>query len=444
MHHVVKTGDCLELMRAMPDNSVDSMVTDPPAGIAFMSKKWDRDKGGRRQWIAWLAEVMTEALRVLKPGAHALVWALPRTSHWTGTALEDAGFDVRDCLYHVFGSGFVKNHNISKAIDKMHGAEREVVGVGHSGPNAGMQSLGDSGIKGGVFDITAPSTPDAIRWNGFGTAVSPSQEVWWLVRKPLDGTIAANVLRHGTGAICIDGCRVKTSDVVRTTGRGPDHASGHTIGSAWSGDVDTSPRDGRWPPNILLTHAIDCNTTGRCVPWCPVGEMDRQSGQSGQLPVGSRRGGYSGLQRNKAPVVPKDDATGGASRFFPRFRYQAKPSTAEKDAGLDSLPMTQVGFPMRSADDDSDGIGGDGSKTHRDTKRRNTHATVKGIPLMRWLVRLVTPPGGIVLDPFVGSGTTGCACVEEGVSFIGCEMNEEYATIARHRIAHYAKQVRLF
>ena len=188
-------GESLEAMKGMPDNSVDSIVTDPPAGISFMGKQWDRDKGGRDQWISWLQEIMAEALRVLKPGGHALVWALPRTSHWTATALEDAGFEIRDCVYHVFGSGFPKSLDIGKSIDKQAGAEREVIGISDRGAGASPQKLlnhgsGDTGIgildgSGKNFNITSPSSPEAQQWDGWGTALKPATEIWLLCRKPL-------------------------------------------------------------------------------------------------------------------------------------------------------------------------------------------------------------------------------------------------------------------
>lgn len=191
----IHQGDCLQILKTFESNSMDSLVADPPAGISFMSKSWDDDKGGRKQWIAWMAEVMTECLRVLKPGAHGLVWAIPRTSHWTATALEDAGFEVRDVVTHLFGSGFPKSMDISKAIDKAAGAEREVVGKYKYPDGSGDRAIIDSSDSastygtsrpGGSVNITAPSTPEAKKWQGFGTALKPASEHWILVRKPID------------------------------------------------------------------------------------------------------------------------------------------------------------------------------------------------------------------------------------------------------------------
>jgi site-specific DNA-methyltransferase (adenine-specific) len=208
-------GDCIEVMRGMSDNSVDSIVTDPPAGISFMGKNWDKDKGGRLHWISWMAEVASECLRVIKPGGHALVWAIPRTSHWTGMAWDDAGWLPRDKIYHCFGSGFPKSLSVSKEIDRIAGAEREVIGKGKSGsPNSHNNyniktDVDNGGYEfGGEYTYTAPATPEAKRWDGWGTAMKPAIEEWWLFRKPFKGTVAENVLEWGTGGINIDGCRV--------------------------------------------------------------------------------------------------------------------------------------------------------------------------------------------------------------------------------------------
>ena len=222
MKSALINGDSLEILKKLPNNSFDSMVTDPPAGIAFMGKKWDKDKGGRKLWIAWLESIMTEAFRTLKPGAHILVWAIPRTSHWTATAIENAEFEIRDVVTHIFGSGFPKSQNISKAIDKQAGAKREVVGQKIRGDvqkakisgvtmGAAHANRNNKDIFGyGVENITIPSTDDAKQWDGWGTALKPASEHWILARKPLsEKTIAANVLEHSTGGINIDASRIK-------------------------------------------------------------------------------------------------------------------------------------------------------------------------------------------------------------------------------------------
>lgn len=368
---------CAKAERFLPslaDASVDAVVTDPPAGISFMGRAWDGDKGGRDKWIAWLAEILEECRRILKPGGHALVWALPRTSHWTATAIEDAGFEVRDRIAHLFGSGFPKSHNVSKAIDAHLGVERPVVAVGGSDGVVRKPRLMNPG--GGETEsmqsITAPGSPEAARWDGWGTALKPACEDWWLGRKPLAGTVAENVLEHGTGALNIDGTRIGT-DIVG--------GGGGAFGRSWSGGsglvktYEARPVVGRWPANVTLDEAA-------------ADQLDEQSGVSRSNGGGTRRTALGrmnddGWTPTEQPIEHYNDL-GGASRFF----YVAKPAATEKDAG--------------GAVD-------------------NEHPTVKPIALMRYLVRLITPPGGTVLDPFLGSGTTGVACAEEGFSFVGCD-----------------------
>lgn len=215
----VVQGDALEQLKTLPDECIDAVVTDPPAGIGFMGKEWDSPRGGRVPWIEWLTEILKEALRVLKPGGHALVWALPRTSHWTGTAIEQAGFEIRDCIQHLVGSGFPKSLNVSKAIDAAAGVERETVGSKRLGGNACIPCKDKGGTYGvGVgtapaqdVPITAPATDAAKQWDGWGTALKPGHECWWLARKPLNGTVAQNVCTHGTGGLNIAATRVGVS-----------------------------------------------------------------------------------------------------------------------------------------------------------------------------------------------------------------------------------------
>lgn len=259
-------GDCLEVLPTLAAESVDAVVTDPPAGISFMGKEWDRDKGGRNQWIAWMTQIAAECLRVLKPGGHAFVWSLPRTSHWTATAWEDAGFEPRDCVYHIFGSGFPKSLDISKAIDKAAGAEREVVGsnqyagrrIESSGPDNGDACYGQYGIPG---NITAPATPAARQWDGWGSALKPAAECWWLFRKPLsEKTIAANVLRWGCGGINVDGGRIEWAfegerDIADRATKGSNGYSGKGLSKHGGKPVPL----GRFPANVIFDEAA-----GRC------------------------------------------------------------------------------------------------------------------------------------------------------------------------------------
>lgn len=381
-------GDAECIGEVCQPESVDAIVTDPPAGIGFMGKQWDGNRGGRDNWIACMTITLVDSFAALKPGGHALVWALPRTSHWTATALENIGFEIRDVVMHVFGSGFPKSLDVSKAIDAEAGAEREVVGQGVSGTNAGMQDLGPSGIKGGDFAITAPTTPEAKQWDGWGTALKPSMEAWILCRKPLVGTVAANVLKHGTGAINVDGCRV-SGDM------GPDRALGkprRTDNTKYGKANETiNPQNpaGRWPAH--LTH----DGSDEVMALFPQTTSTKSAARTG------RSGEGWGLTATGAEY----DDVGSAARFF----YCAKPSRSERDNGCHELEAKGGGA-------------------------RNIHPTVKPVELMRWLCRLITPPGGLVLDPFTGSGTTAIAALAEGFRFIGCEQSAEYAEIAKHRI----------
>lgn len=354
-------GDCLEILKSLETNSVDSLVTDPPAGISFMGKDWDHDKGGRKQWIAWMTEVMTECMRVMKPGAHGLVWALPRTSHWTATALEDAGFEVRDVVTHLFGSGFPKSLDISKAIDKAAGAERKVVSTRikntgtHYYENGAKMGAANYGVKQNdskiVYEdkeipITAPCTDLAKQWQGWGTALKPASEHWILVRNPCsEKTVAANVLKHGTGGLNIDKCRIP-GQFESGWSKSGSKASEKLSMSGANYDRDPKPDNakGRFPANLVLDEAAE-------------------------------------------------EYLGESARYF----YCAKAS--KSDRGED-----------------------------------NNHPTVKSTKLISYLCELVTPPGGTILDPFMGSGSTGKAAKQLGFEFIGIEQNQEYFEIAKRRI----------
>jgi DNA modification methylase len=384
----------VEAMAGMEPCSVDAVVCDPPAGIAFMGKAWDHHRGGRNQWVEWMAEVLREALRVCKPGAHAFVWALPRTSHWTGSALELAGWEVRDVVTHLFGSGFPKSHNLP---------------------------------------------------NGFGTALKPAAEFWWLARKPLAGTVAGNVLATGCGALNIDACRIEGEGPgARTSAGGGEYQQGANSFNPIATDEHPA---GRWPANVVLDEGA-------------AGLLDEQTGELSSHGGGTRSGmtdlgwGFGDMDKR----IPAGD-TGGASRFF----YVAKASRGERNAGLEGFEEkrrstsygnmgkrrcrvcgTKAAAPGAGgrwpncehndwewAEQDEVGIKGGNAQ--------NVHPTVKPIELMRWLVRLVTPPGGTVLDPFTGSGTTGCAAALEGFDFIGIEREDEYAAIAEARIAWWER-----
>jgi DNA methylase len=388
-------GDCLDVLAGMEAGSVDAIVTDPPGAIGFMGRDWDGDRGGRDEWIGWLAERMEQAARVLKPGGHALVWALPRTSGWTQMALEDAGLEVRDSIAHIFGSGFPKSLDVSKAIDKAAGAEREIVGEGRRFGRGALRNRSrvEMGYRpteinpdGGAALVTAPATDAAARWEGWGTALKPAHEVWWLARKPLAGTVAQNVLEHGTGGLNIDGCRVAAEGRPAVA---PDRRSGNQVyGDRLQGSrADGTTDEGRWPPNVVLGPDA-------------AAELDRQSGNGVSRAGKPRKSVTPGNGYGMTHTGAEYDDSGGASRFFPVFRYQAKAGSAERPRAADG----------------------------------NAHPTVKPLPLVQWLVRLITPPGGLVLDLFAGSGPTAEACIIEGFPCVLIEKDPASCELIRIRL----------
>ena len=376
-------GDCLERLKELPDNSVDSIVTDPPYGLSFMGKKWDYDVPS--------VEVWAECLRVLKPGGHLLAFAGTRTQHRMAVRIEDAGFEIRDMIAWVYGSGFPKSLDVSKAIDKAAGAEREVEGFRTlpytAKPTSMNESLENHIDENGYIKvpITTPATPEAQQWSGWGTALKPALEPITVARKPFKGTVAANVLAHGTGGINVDGCRVGMEAVVSLKGLGQN---ANMNDDKWKG-IGSRPAPtvsvGRWPANLI---------------------HDGSDEVVGLFP---------------------SDKQGIASRFF----YVAKASKKDRDEGCEGLEAQSV---VRMAT--QNGASGVPSKAMERfaTVSRNHHPTVKPTALMRYLCRLVTQPGGVVLDPFMGSGSTGKAAILEGFRFIGIEREAEYVEIAKARI----------
>jgi len=410
-------GDCLAILPTLAPGSVDAVVTDPPAGISFMGKAWDHHKGGRDSWIEWMAGIAAECLRILKPGGHALVWALPRTSHWTATAWENAGFQVRDRIAFLFGSGFPKSLDVSKAIDKEAGEKQHVIGRKIKHADTWTSAGREIGRCGGeyAFPITAPATAAAKHWQGWGTALKPACEDWWLLRKPLsEKTVAANVLAHGTGGINVDGCRIAS---------GTEHMRGnvkYSNGGALAemrsgGKRDFAATDsplGRFPANVIHDGS----------PEVLAGFPESEGGNFPSELTGRSCFGLNGLKQEPSRMGD----SGSAARFF----YCAKASKQDRDEGLRGLPER---FDSRIGD----GIGGapsvDGARKHG---QRNHHPTVKSTALMRYLCRLITPPNGIILDPFMGSGSTGKAAIAEGFRFIGIEREPEYMEIAAARIKY--------
>lgn len=431
----VEHGDSRDVLRAMPDACIDAIVCDPPYELGFMGKAWDASG------IAYCVDLWREVLRVLKPGGHLLAFGGTRTYHRMACAIEDAGFEIRDSIHWIYGSGFPKSLNVSKAIDKSAGAERLPTGKEPRRPNPRAMSPQGAGAR----DCDAstrydnPATESAARWNGWGTALKPAHEPVVMARKPVDGTAASNVERHGTGAINIDACRIgyasaagapKLAAAVQAI-----KARGGTMANSWANSSDLSGANdastiGRWPANVILGCACEAEHEAGC----PVREMDEQSGESKST---NRPRNNTAEAHNRTASMGKSSAdwvthghadSGGASRFF----YCAKASRSERDAGLTGpiVPAHEV------CDREEGSAGAAHARAGARTERRNIHPTVKPISLMRYLVRLVTPPGGLVLDPFTGSGTTGCAAVLEGFRFLGFERDAEYAATARARIEH--------
>lgn len=403
-------GDCLEQLKALPDNSVDSVVTDPPYGLSFMGKAWDYDVPK--------VEVWREVLRVLKPGGHLLSFFGTRTYHRGAVAIEDAGFEIRDQLQWVYGSGFPKSLDVSKAIDKAAGAEREVIGDNPNNRDRSKHTYNSVDNVGSEAKITAPATPEAKQWQGWGTALKPANEPIVLARKPLEGTVAANVLKHGCGGINVDRCRI--GETVETWPKSRSYAPGQLQpgGKGVKQETGAIP-SGRFPSNLLLDEVA-------------AEMLDAQVGflhGAGNKKTGDNfkaDGSMFGIGTNNGPTKLYDRG-GSASRFF----YVAKASKGERNAGLEGMPEVE----KRSAG----GTTSSGKPTMEGRDRfgcmtQNHHPTVKPIRLMTYLVRLVTPPGGVCLDPFMGSGTTGVACAKEGFDFIGIEREAEYLEIAKRRI----------
>jgi hypothetical protein len=482
-------GDCREVLAGMPDASVDAVCTDPPYEISFMSRSWDASG------IAFDPVVWRECLRVLKPGGHLLAFGGPRTYHRLAVAIEDAGFEIRDSIHWVFGSGFPKGQDIAKAIDRQRQDRSEILQVtawlkiqrdaagwttaqmdalfGFNGMashwtsvtnkaasvptpeqwdvlrdamgfddtdirflvaklNGRKGALGEAweqrevvgeayrvrrpsdvqiaALSDGAYDLTALAREEARRWEGWNTSLKPAHEPIVLARKSTGfNSTVANVLEHRTGALNITACRV-----------GPTGESRPRVGEASQerrytdrGGTDFAPLpgvrggapEGRWPANLVFTHSAACVEDGPCEPDCPVAELDRQSGvrrAGGDVSGDESSDRFSDTygESARAPFVKHGDA-GGASRFFPTFRYEAKAPSSERPKLADGT----------------------------------THPTVKPVNLLRWLVRLITPPGGVVLDPFAGSGTTGEACVLEGFQSVLIELEPPHAELIKARLS---------
>ena len=495
-------GDCLEQMKTLPDNSVDAIVSDPPYGISFMAKKWDYDVPK--------VEVWQEAMRVLKPGGHALIACGTRTQHRMVVNIEDAGFEIRDVVSWIYGSGFPKSLNIGKAVDKMDAAEaqlarrykftewvrshgithkqinnclgasdmgrhytdilptgkqpaimtrehleacrhlfadvpqwvedecdkrsvesenfkrREVVGEKSSGLSGGSgNTVGrftDSRNENGKVNITAPATDAAKQWDGWGTALKPACEFFTLARKPLsEKTVAANVLKWGTGGINIDGCRVETDD---GQNRSRDNSKCKGDDSFFGGKKRVNQiipeGQGRFPANLIHDGSQE------------VLDLFPETKARGNKTVKKFVGGNYNVdfgQGNGYEECGKPYDKGSAARFF----YCAKASKKDRDEGLD-CEEKECGVKNDSGRGFSEG------DPYKKVLKKNNHPTVKPTALMQYLCRLITPLGGTVLDPYMGSGSTGKAALKEGFDFIGCELDEDYYKIAQARITNEQNQ----
>jgi DNA modification methylase len=430
MTYQILHGNNLDILPTLADNSIDSIVTDPPYELGFMGKKWDSSG------IAYSVELWQQCLRVLKPGGHLLSFGGTRTYHRVAVAIEDAGFELRDSIAWLYGSGFPKSLDVSKAIDKAAGAEREVIGK-HPAPagRSGALTQNRTDVAAGIFagdnldvDITAPSTPEAQQWQGWGTALKPAFEPVIVARKPIEGTVANNVLKWGTGGLNIDGSRIGTDEIITNHSRSANAA----VSKGKYGDSsaqDTHQTDGqklgRWPANIIL----DPYTAEL---------LDEQSGQrvSGGGSKGVMGGMFGNGQDNPNRANSLYFDTGGASRFF----YVAKASKRDRNEGLEELLETTAA-DMVDREPDSAGMNSPRAGAGRTSGAKNFHPTVKPTSLMEYLIKLVTPPQGTVLDPFTGSGSTGKAAILQGFDFIGIEMTEEYLPIIEGRLKHAEAKV---
>ena len=429
-------GDCLDKLKELDDNSIDSIVTDPPYGLSFMGKKWDYDVPSQ--------EIFEECLRVLKPGGHLLSFAGSRTYHRMAVRVEDAGFEIRDQIMWIYGSGFPKSHNIGKAVDKLQGNEREVIGRKIHSQKGVKAAEERTTIGAGAFgepreaDITKGTSP----YEGWGTALKPAHEPIVMARKPLsEKTIVDNVLEWGTGGINIDESRISMSSddekmLNAKSSKNPTSNYKDNITKKYGDyekDIATPPhQQGRFPANIIFDEEA-----GKI--------LDEQSGISKS--TGGRSGNKEGVGQNgiygqyNGEVKdgnPGIGDVGGASRFF----YCPKTSKTDRNEGLEDFKGKQIGtYNAHSADlknygGSSLGAASMSGNNKMPQPKQNFHPTVKPTDLMLYLIRMVTPKGGTTLDPFMGSGSTGKAAVRGGFDFVGIEMDEEYMEISTARIQY--------
>jgi DNA modification methylase len=389
-------------MKIIPENSIDAIVTDPPYGLSFMGKDWDNFGTNLQRYQEWTRQWASECVRILKPGGHLLAFGGSRTYHRMTCGIEDAGFEIRDCIMWIYSTGFPKSLNISKAIDKLKGI-------------------------GGQGNLVSS---EAKKWDGWGTALKPAYEPIVVARKPIsEKNVAMNVLKYGTGGINIDECRIGLTGGVRKINIKSN--SGGFAGEGFGCDRDLEQiNKGRFPANVIFECTCDeMIGENHTNPECPCYMLDKQSGYlhgiGNKKPVKKRDYNASSYKVGVFEHNPDyhHNTGGGASRFF----YCAKACRSEREIGLWHLNPKKV--------NDGRSTPVDNPFQQGETQRYNTHPTVKPIKLMQYLIKLVTKPKGIVLDPFAGSGTTGIACKNLGVKFIGIEKSEEYCKIAKERLA---------
>jgi len=476
-------GDCLDKLKELEDNSIDAVVTDPPYGLSFMGKKWDYDVPKQEIW--------EECMRVLKPGGHLLAFAGSRTYHRMAIRVEDAGFEIRDQIMWLYGSGFPKSHNIGKAVEKVNGTAKVI------GKKKGAGTTGNSYVSNnedyidgdkGVYKKEYDEIEINNEWEGWGTALKPAHEPIVMARKPFKGSVANNVLEHGVGGLNIDGCRVEYEDTpnpatnpkyrleggYKTPEKGQE-SEGAVSFSSSNNDINPS---GRFPANIIIEctcenpssapapksgHWPDTKTKGfgefgggentyngvgpkeegtmvvHTDPTCPCYILDQQSGttKSNKRSPKNNKKTEGTLTYTPPQALYTGQNThadeGGASRFF----YCPKVSKKERNEGVEGkAKSTAFLSPDSRMDKDNYERVSPGMERFKTQPKVNFHPTVKPSALMEYLIRLVTPKGGIVLDPFMGSGSTGKACAREGMKFVGVEMDDEYIEIAKQRVEY--------
>lgn len=479
----IEQGDVREVLAGFQDNAFDALACDPPYGFSFMNKSWDYDVPSVETWKA--------CLRVLKPGAPLVAFGGSRTYHRLACGIEDAGFELRDCLMWLYGKGFPKSQNIGLAIDKAAGAVRPVVGSRTLTSNAAISTKdkgGTYGVQVGSVPakevpVTAPATALAQAWDGYGTALKPAHEPIVLARKPLDGTMAENVARWGVGGLEIDACRIGTESMPRSSSRGMPKLSENVsmLGANYERQI-IGEAEGRWPANLVLSHTAECHPTGQtievkngtavkhrgvvagtgatfgiakpvgtpdagygvqqvevydCAPDCPVRLLDTEAGDRPSTPYRENVASGNVLPLTKRTAGGYVDS-GGPSRFF----YCSKVSTKEREAGCEGLPLRSAG-EVTEREDGSAGLDNPRAGAGRTGGARNHHPTLKPIALTTWLARLLLPPTPrpVILVPFAGAGSEMIGCLRAGwAGVLGIEREREYAEIARARLTHWCPE----